>query len=266
MQCCLKPLGQHCTSSLPVQCCPKSIETILNSFFPCAIYLDPLGQPCARTLLVQCCPKTLETTLNSIFSCAMLSGASCTTLHKDFTFAKRCLKTIKTTLNSIFSCAVLSQASCTTLHKDFTCVMFSQEYWDNIEQFFFLCSVVSILLDNIAQGFLSVQCCTKGIKITLNSIFSCAVLSQASCTTLHKDFTCAMFSKEYWDSIEQFFFLCSVVSSLLDNIAHGFFLCNVKPRVSGQHWIILFSCAMLSGASWTTLHKDFTCAVLYQRY
>ena len=176
---------------------PRVLRQYWTVFFTVQCYLDPLGQPCATTLLVQCCPKTLGTTLNSIFSCAMLSGASWTTLHKDFTFAK---------------------------------------------------------------------CCPKTIKTTLNSIFSSAVLSQASCTTLHKDFTCAMFSQEYWDSIEQFFFLCSVVSSLLDNIAQGLFLCNVNPRVSGQHWTILFSCAMLSGASWTTLHKDFTCAMLYQGY
>ena len=44
---------------------------------------------------------------------------------------------------------------------------------------------------------LLLQCCPKSIKTTLNSIFSCAVLSQASWTTLGKDFTCAMLSQEY---------------------------------------------------------------------
>ena len=53
MQCCLKPLGQHCTWILPVQCSPKSIKTIMNKKF----------------------------------SCVMLSGVSWTTLHKEFTCA-----------------------------------------------------------------------------------------------------------------------------------------------------------------------------------
>ena len=30
MQCCLEPLGQHCIGFLPMQCCPKSIKTVLR--------------------------------------------------------------------------------------------------------------------------------------------------------------------------------------------------------------------------------------------
>ena len=48
---------------------------------------------------------------------------------------------------------MLSEASWTTLHKDFTCAMLSQEYYDNIEEQFFLYSIAWSLLDNIAQGF-----------------------------------------------------------------------------------------------------------------
>ena len=68
--------------------------------------------------------------------------------------------------------------------------------------------------------------------------------------------------------------------------AQGFFLCNVgkifaatgyyqrinlfKIKIAKNiiqttlHWI--FSCAMLSGASWETLHRVFVCAVLSQKY
>ena len=42
--------------------------------------------------------------------------------------------------------------------------------------------------------FLPLQCCPKGIKITLNKMFSCALLSGASRTTLHWVVTCAMFA------------------------------------------------------------------------
>ena len=75
---------------------------------------------------------------------------------------------------------------------------------------------------------LLVQCSAKSIKTTLNNIFSCAMLSQASSL---KDFTCAMLSQEYWNNIEQFLFLCNVVSSLLDNIAQGCYLWNLALRV-----------------------------------
>ena len=47
---------------------------------------------------------------------------------------------------------MMSGASWTTLHKDFTCAMLSREYLNNIEQEFFLCKIVWSLLDNIAQG------------------------------------------------------------------------------------------------------------------
>ena len=46
-------------------------------------------------------------------------------------------------------------------------------------------------------GYLLVQCYPKSIKTTLNSIFSCAMLSGVSRTTLHRAFTCAMLSQEY---------------------------------------------------------------------
>ena len=38
VQCCHEPIGQHCTKSLPVQCCPKSIKTTLNRFSSCVMF------------------------------------------------------------------------------------------------------------------------------------------------------------------------------------------------------------------------------------
>ena len=69
----------------------------------------------------------------------------------------------------------------------------------------------------------------------------------------------------------------------LFNVGQEFFLCNVAPAVAATnyywkinrskiksdaqmilHWV--FSCAMLSGVSWTTLQKDFTGAMLFHEY
>ena len=53
----------------------------------------------------------------------------------------------------------------------------------------------------------------------------------------------------------------------LGNTAQGFCLCNVVPRVLQNYWTGCFHVrAMLSGASWTTLHKVFTCAMLSKEY
>ena len=53
------------------------------------------------------------------------------------------------------SCAMLSGVSRVTLHRFFTCAMLSQDYYDNIEQNFFMYNVVWSLLDNIVEGFTS---------------------------------------------------------------------------------------------------------------
>ena len=55
---------------------------------------------------------------------------------------------IQTTLHWVFS-----GVSRTTLHRVFSCAMLSQEYYDIIEQGFFMCNVVLSFFDNIAQGF-----------------------------------------------------------------------------------------------------------------
>ena len=122
--------------------------------------------------------------------------------HYTGLLAVQCCPNSITTLNSsfVFSCAMLSGASWTTLHKDFTCAIMSQEYYDNIELFFFLCNVVSSLLDNIAQRFYLCNVVPRVLRQHWTGIlwdFSCAMLSSVSWTTLHKDFTCEMLSQEY---------------------------------------------------------------------
>ena len=54
-------------------------------FFPMHCYLEPLGQHCTRFLPVQYGPKSIKATLNRILFRALLSGASRTTLHREFT-------------------------------------------------------------------------------------------------------------------------------------------------------------------------------------
>ena len=122
---------------------------------------------------------------------------------------------------------------------------------------FFLCSVVWSLLSNVAQSL----CLCSVVRI-----FSCEMFSGGSWTTLHKVFTCAMLSQDYYDNIEQDLFLDNVFWRLLDNIAQ----CCLEP--TGQNCTKflpvqccpnsmktklnrIFSCVMLSGASWITLHK-----------
>ena len=87
VQRCLKLLGEHCTRFYQCNKVPRVLRQQWTRFFPVQCCLEPLGQHCTKFLLVQCCPKRINTILNTIFSCAMLSGASWATLHKDFTCA-----------------------------------------------------------------------------------------------------------------------------------------------------------------------------------
>ena len=54
--------------------------------------------------------------------------------------------------NRAFSCAILSGVSCATLQRVFATALLSQEYYDIVEQDFFMWNVFWRLLDNIAQG------------------------------------------------------------------------------------------------------------------
>ena len=114
-------------------------------------------------------------------------------------------------------------------------------------------------------GFWPVQCYPKSIKRTLHSICSYTKLSGASWTTLHRVSSCAIFPR------------------VLRQICRGFFLmhCCLEPRwyYCIRFWPVqscpksieanlqrIFSYAMLSGASRTTLHRVLTCAILSQEY
>ena len=114
-------------------------------------------------------------------------------------------------------------------------------------------------------SFWPAQSCLKSIEITFQRIFSYAMLSGASRTTLHR-----------------IFYLCNVVPRVLRQNCTGFLMqCYVEPL--GLYCIgfwpaqccpktikttlhRVFSYTKLSGASWTTLHKVFSCAMSSQEY
>ena len=110
------------------------------------------------------------------------------------------------------------------------------------------------------------QCCTKGIKTTLNKIFSYAILSWSIS-----------------DNIALGFDLRNVVPRVLRRDWTGFFLTECCLEHLGQHCMgfcpvqccpksikttlnRIFSYTMLSEASQTTLHRALTCAMLSQEY
>ena len=116
VQCCFKPLGQHCIGSRlhkPLTLNGKFFvckvvwslsDNIAQGFYLCNVvarvlrqhctgffliqsYLERLGKDCIGFSAVQCCPKSIKTTLHKIFSDAKLSGAFLTALNKVFTCA-----------------------------------------------------------------------------------------------------------------------------------------------------------------------------------
>ena len=104
----------------------------------------------------------------------------------------------------------------------------------------FLRNVVWSLLGNIGQG-LPVPCCPKSITATLNRIFSIAILSGATWTTLQK-----------------LFFLYNVVPRILRQHWTWFLPVQCCPKTIKKTLKRIFSCAMWSGASMTTLHRVFS--------
>ena len=86
-------------------------------------------------------------------------------MHRDFTWTEKYEEAMSDEHPRVFSYAILCGVSWATLHKAFACAMLSQEYFDNIEQDFFLCNVVWNLLGNIAQGF---YLCNVGSWLTGN--------------------------------------------------------------------------------------------------
>ena len=161
--------------------------------------LDPLGQHCTRILPVQCYPKSVKTTLNRNFSCAMLSGASWTSFYKDFTYAMLSEEYSDNIEQFLFLCNVVWSLLDNIAQGFYLCNIFPRvlrQHWTGILP-------VQCCLEPLGQhcARLFVQCCPKGIKTTLNRKFSCAMLSRASWTTLHKDFICAMLSQASWTTM-----------------------------------------------------------------
>ena len=129
---------------------PRVLRHYWTGFFHVKCFLEALGQHCTMLLLVQCCPKSIKATLNRILFYAMLSRANWTTLHKVLTCA---CNVVPIVLRQRWTCAILSWTNWRTLYNVFTCAMLSQEYYDFIEQEFFMCNVFWRPLDNIAQDF-----------------------------------------------------------------------------------------------------------------
>ena len=149
-------------------------------------------------------------------------------------------------------------------------------------------------------AFLSVQCCPKSIKTTLNRSFSYAMLSGASratlhrvlamqcCpkiikTTLHRIFSDAMLSGASWAILHRVFSCLDIVPTVLRQHCTRLFLMHCCLELFGQHCIEFwpvqccpksikaklyrtFFYAILSGASRSTLHGIFICAMLSEEY
>ena len=96
--------------------------------------------------------------------------------------------------------ALLTGGSRRTLHGVFTYAVFSQEYYHDIGQDFFLCDIILSFSGNIEHDFYMYDVVW-----------------------------------EYQDDIAQNFFLFNVACSLSDNTPDGFNLCIVIPRVLWQN-------------------------------
>ena len=115
------------------------------------------------------------------------------------------------------------------------------------------------------RKILLVQCCPKSIKATLSKNFSCAILSRASWTTLHKDFYLCnvvprILRRQHWTV----FFSVQCCLEPLGQYCTKILPVQCCPKSFRTTLNSIFSSAMLSGISWTILHKDVTCAMLFQ--
>ena len=160
VQCCLEPIGQHCTRLLPVQCCPHSIKTILNRNFSCAMW-----------------SWANWTKLHKIFTCVMLSQEYWDNIKQEFFQCNVVWNLLDNIAQRLYLCNVVSRVLLL--------------YWTE----FFHVQFFLEALGEHCKRFLPVQCCPKSIKTTLNRVFSCAMFSGANWTTLDKVFTCAMLSQ-----------------------------------------------------------------------
>ena len=162
MQCCLKPLRQHCIGFWPALCYHRSIKT----------------------------------TLDGIFSHAMLSGASWTILHRVFS----CADVVPTVLRQ--QCTRLFLMHCCLELFGQHCIEFwsAQCCPKSIKAKLYRTFFMQCCLEPLGQhciGFLPAQCCPKSIKTTLNRSFSYPMLSGATQTTFHRILTCTVLSQEY---------------------------------------------------------------------
>ena len=159
---------------------------------------------------------------------------------------------------------------------------------DNIALGFFLCNVVCSLLGNIAQRFclfnvvprvlqqhwqkmFHVQCCLEplGQHCTRFFLAQCCMETQKQYCIGYLLVQCC--PKSFTTTLNKIF-SCVMLSGA--SWQHWTRFLPVVPRVLRQHWTWffkttlnkIFSYVMLSRASWAILHKVFTCAMLSQEY
>ena len=116
---------------------------------------------------------------------------------------------------------------------------------------FFLCNVAWASGTTLHKVF-PVERCPRNIV----QDFSYAMLSGVSWTIFHRFLTCAMLSQSIKTTLNRIF-SCQCCLQPLEQLCIGFWYLQCFPRVLRQHWTGFFFCAMLSGASGTTLHRVF---------
>ena len=115
--------------------------------------------------------------------------------------------------------------------------------------------------------FLPVQCCPKSIKTTLNRIFpvQCCLEPLGQHGTRFFQFLCNVVLRKFKTTLKNIFLVQCCLQPQGQHYI-DFILWNIVPKVFRRHCTGFFSCAMLSAASWATVHKVFTCAILSQEY
>ena len=171
------------------------IQNVLRQhrFFPVECCMEPLGQDCTRYLPVKCCPKCINTILNSIRSCAILFGASWTTLHKNIT-CPVLYQGYQANIQQFFLLVTVVWSLLGNIAPGFYLwnvvpIVLRQHSTELLS--------CAVLVQVSCTRNLLVHCCLKSIKPTLNIIFFSAMLSRASRTTLHKNLTCAVLTQGY---------------------------------------------------------------------
>ena len=188
-----------------------------------------------------------------------------TTASKQVTVPLQCLQTTKSLINSFRR---TGETILSNYWQNAKIVSYNLVFLFNVSRGFFLCNVGEVCVQSWREQ-----------QPVENKSRRKVMLFRRKCTDL--------FPVQFaWNLLgnTQGFWLCNVASRVLSQNSTRFFsamlpgarqhrqdLRNILPlhfssRVLRQQWTGFFSRAMLPEASWTTLHKVFTCAMLFQDY